>query len=74
MGLFGKKKSEYPKMPEGDFEPVLRCSICTGEQVLCAKDRETGELHEIMLIRSPGDLEGFCAANGIAASDVQKVY
>ena len=61
-------------MPEGDFEPVLRCSICTGEQVLCAKDRETGELHEIMLIRTPSDLEGFCASNGIAASDVHKVY
>ena len=74
MALFAKKKKEYPKMPEGDPEPVLRCSICTGEQVLCAMDRETGELHEIMLIRNPDDLEGFCAANGIAASDIQKVY
>ena len=32
MGLFGKKKTEYPKMPQGDYAPVLRCSICTGEQ------------------------------------------
>ena len=74
MGLFGKKKSEYPRMPEGDFDPVLRCSICTGEQVLCARDRGTGELHEIMLIRKPDDLAGFCDANGIAVSDVEKVY
>ena len=74
MGLFARKKKEYPKMPEGDFEPVLRCSICTGEQVLCARDRETGELHEIMLIRKPDDLAGFCDANGIASSDIQKVY
>ena len=74
MGLFGKKKSEYPKMPVGDFEPVLRCSICTGEQVLCARNSGTGELHEIMLIRRPDDLAGFCGANGIAVSDVQKVY
>ena len=61
-------------MPEGNFEPVLRCSICTGEQVVCAKDRSTGKLTEIMLIRSPAELEGFCAANGIDVSKVQKVY
>lgn len=74
MGLFTRKKTEYPGMPEGDYEPVLRCSICTGEQVLCAKDRKTGHLHEIMLIRTPDELDGFCAANGIAAGDIQKVY
>lgn len=74
MGLFSKKKREYPAMPEGDFEPVLRCSICTGEQVLCARDKETGELQEIMLIRTPDDLAGFCDANGMAAADVQKIY
>ena len=74
MGLFARTKSGYPKMPEGDFEPVLRCSRCTGEQVLCARDRGSGELHEIMLIRTPSDLEGFCAANGIRAANVQKVY
>ena len=74
MGLFGKKKSEYVKMPEGDFEPVLRCSICTGEQVLCARDKKTGELHELMLIRTPADLDGFCAANGIDPSSVEKIY
>ena len=60
MGLFSKKKTEYPKIPEG-CEPVLRCSICTGEQTLCARDRETGKLHELMLIRTPDELEGFCA-------------
>ena len=53
MGLFSKKKIEYPKMPQGDYVPVLRCSICTGEQVLCAKERSTGHLLELMLIKSP---------------------
>ena len=74
MGLFSKKKSDYPKMPAGDYEPVLRCSICTGEQVLCAKDRQTGKLLEIMLIRSPAELEDFCAANGISAAEIGKIY
>lgn len=74
MGLFSKKKTGYPKMPEGDCVPVLRCSICTGEQVLCAKDRDTGRLTEIMLIKSPAELEGFCAANGISPEKIEKVY
>ena len=74
MGLFSKKKTEYPKMPQGDYVPVLRCSICTGEQVLCAKERSTGHLLELMLIKSPAQLEGFCEANGISQEDIEKVY
>ena len=73
-GLFGSRKKEYPKMPQGDFAPVIRCSICTGEQVICAKNRKTGELHELLLVRTPLDIEGFCAANGIDVSDMQKEY
>ena len=73
-GLFGSRKKEYPKMPQGDFAPVIRCSICTGEQVLCAKERSTGQLLELMLIKSPAQLEGFCAANGISQKDIEKVY
>lgn len=74
MGLFGKKKSEYPVMPAGDYEPVLRCSICTGEQVLCARNRQNGKLEEIMLIRNPAELEGFCAHNSINKADIEKIY
>ena len=73
MGLFSKKKTEYPKIPEG-CEPVLRCSICTGEQTLCARDTATGKLHELMLIRDHAYLDGFCAANGISTEDIKKVY
>ena len=74
MGLFGKKKSEYPKFPEGDYEPVLRCSICTGEQVLCARERVTGRLVELMLVRSPAQLEGVCAGTGMDPEDIAKIY
>ena len=74
MGLFSKKKSEYPKMPQGDYVPVVRCSICTGEQVLCAKERNSGKLIELMLIKNPAQLEGFCAANGISPEDIEKIY
>ena len=73
MGLFNKKK-DIPKISLEQSIPVLRCSICTGEQVLCAKDRQTGQLTELMLIRTPSDLIEFCEANGISTGDVQKIY
>jgi hypothetical protein len=74
MGLFGrKKKSDIPVLPEGG-EPVLRCSICTGEQTLCIREAGSGRLKEIMLIRSPGELEEVCRANGIDPAQVPKVY
>ena len=74
MGLFSRKKTEYPKMPEGDYEPVLRCSICTGEQVLCARDMKTGNLLELMLIRNPSQLEGFCSQNGFDPDSITRIY
>lgn len=74
MGLFGRKKKDFAGFPEGDYEPVLRCSICTGEQVLCARDRKTGNLLELMLIRNPGELYDYCAANGFNADEIEKVY
>ena len=74
MGFFTNRKKEYPKMPQGDFDPVVRCSSCTGEQVICAKNRDTGEMHELMLVRTPSDIEGFCAANSIDVKEVRKEY
>ena len=74
MNLFRKKKPDMPKIQTDKYEPVLRCSICTGEQTLCLKDRETGDQHELMLIRSFSDLEEVCAANGIDPETVRKLY
>lgn len=56
--LFGKsiKKKEYDKENK---RPVLRCSICTGEQVAGFKDIHTGKFEEIMLIKDKADLELF---------------
>lgn len=75
MGFFSKRKAmEYPVFPEGDHEPVLRCSICTGEQTLCYRDRQTGKLHDLMLVRDPADLDGFCRQNGLDPETIKKVY
>lgn len=38
---------------------VLKCSICTGEQVAGFKDIHTGRFTEVMLIRNDKDLDAF---------------
>ena len=58
MGLFKEKivKKTYDRE---HMKPVIRASICTGEEVAGFKDIRTGKIEEIMLIRSPEDLEKF---------------
>lgn len=56
--MFGKKPAikQYDKENQ---KPVLRCSICTGEQVAGFRDIRTGKFEELMLIRNDRDLEAF---------------
>ena len=76
MKLFGKKK-EAPApipFPLDRFEPVLRSSICTGEKTACMRNRETGKMHEIMLVRSPDDLARFGEMAGVDPASIRTVY
>ena len=73
MGLFSRKKATPPQFPPERYEPVLRCSICTGEQVACMRERETGKLRELMLIRSEADLESFRRSYGVSG-EIRRVY
>lgn len=60
--MFGKKKSRIPERISYDPEkktPVIRCSICSGEQVGGLKDKATGHFEELMLIKDDRDLEIF---------------
>ena len=59
--LFTKKKPIQLRIeynPDTQL-PVLRCSICTGEQVAGFKDKATGHFTDVMLIKEPQDLERF---------------
>ena len=53
---------------------MLRCSICTGEQVACMRHRESGQLREIMLIRDEADLKEFRKLCGLDNQEIRKVY
>ncbi len=54
--MFGRKNPTYSL---DEWEPVIRSSICTGEKVAGFKNRQSGVFEDIMLIRTPGDIEEF---------------
>lgn len=59
--MFKKRKKSIPQIaynPE-THKPILKCSICTGEQVAGFKDKENGHFTEVMLIKTPQDLDVF---------------
>lgn len=57
--MFGRKKVIKKEYDRENMRPVLKCSICNGEQVAGFKDVRTGRFEEIMLIRDGKDLDQF---------------
>ena len=72
--LFKKEKRSIPSYPPEKYEPVIRCSICTGEQVACMRSRDTGKLHEVMLRKTEKELQDFCNLYSLSPSDIRKTY
>lgn len=71
--MFRKK----PKPNSFDREakkPVIRSSICTGEQTAGFRDIATGKFSEVMLIRNGSDLEEFLSTYGISPEEITKEY
>ena len=60
--MFGRKRKSHvtvqPYNPKTQI-PVIRASICTGEQVAGFKNIHTGQWEEVMLIKNEEDLETF---------------
>jgi len=71
--LFRRKKSPITYDKAGKI-PVLRTSICTGEQTAGFKDTATGKFFEIMLIRSDADLKEFMESYGVAEGEIKREY
>ena len=74
MGLFKKRQPETTHFDPAAFEPVIRASICTGEKVACMRELATGKLHELMLIRTDGDLALFRSRYEIGDGEIRTVY
>ena len=58
MGLF-KKKGVVQSYDKENKKPVIKASICNGEQVAGFKDIHTGKMEEVMLIKNHADLDEF---------------
>ena len=65
--MFGKKekKSLKPLYDKENQKPVIRASICNGEQVAGFRDIHTGEFSEVMFLANRNDLEIFLHRYGI---------
>jgi hypothetical protein len=72
MGFF-KKKIAVQFYDKENKKPVIKSSICNGEQVAGFKDIHTGKMEEVMLIKNPADLENFKAMYGIE-EEITKEY
>ena len=71
MSIFKKKHTQsYDKINK---KPVLKTSICTGEQVAGTQDIHTGRIEEIMLIKNATDVDRFKQMYGIE-EEIPKVY
>lgn len=64
MGLFAKKTIVQTYDKE-NMKPVIKASICNGEQIAGFKDIHTGKIEEVMLIKNLADLEKFKTMYGI---------
>ena len=69
-----KKESHNEHYDKSAKRPVIRASICTGEQVAGFKDLQNGKFHEVMLIKNSGDLQLFMEKYGVDEKDIVKEY
>ena len=71
--FFKKKQHTKGTYDHENKKPVIRASICTGEQVAGFRDLHTGAFEEVMLIRNAADLADFKERYGIEG-EIEKVY
>lgn len=71
-GLF-KKKTIVNTYDKDNKRPVIKASICNGEQIAGFKDIHTGKMEEVMLIKNPSDIDAFKKMYGID-EEIEKEY
>ena len=71
--LFKKKiiKETYDKEK---YKPVIKASICTGEQVAGFKEIHSGKFVEVMLIRNHFDKQIFMSKYDVREEEISKEW
>ena len=73
MSIF-RKRNETQTYDKENQKPVIKASICTGEQVAGFKNIHNGKFEEVMLNRSSKDMDDFMKRYGITATDITKEW
>ncbi len=71
--LFRKKQPSHTYDRETQ-RPAIRASICTGEKVAGFQDKRTEKFTEVMLLRTPQDLEEFRRLYHIGQEEIVTLY
>ena len=73
--MFGRRKRQNisPYDKTGKI-PVIRSSICTGEQVAGFKDAVSGKFEELMLICGEKDLAEFLSLYQVEESEIKREW
>ena len=73
--MFGRRKKPavIPYDKSGKI-PVIRSSICTGEQVAGFKDSASGRFEELMLIRNDKDLSEFLSRYQVGENEIKREW
>lgn len=72
--MFGRRKKQEAPFDRGGRVPVIRSSICTGEQVAGFKDPVSGRFEEMMLLRDGGDLQEFLRRYQVEESEIRREW
>lgn len=73
--MFGRKKRSagVPYDKTGKV-PVIRSSICTGEQTAGFRDTVSGKFEELMLIRDGRDFQEFLRRYQVDEEDIRREW
>ena len=69
-----KRKIKTEPYNKETTQPVIRASICNGEQVAGFRDIQTGKFTEIMVIRNRKDMQEFLGKYEIDEADIKKEW
>lgn len=73
--MFGRRKKPPTNLYDKSGKvPVIRCSICTGEQVAGFKDPVSGKFEELMLLRDDKDLSEFLHLYQVEESEIKREW
>ena len=72
--MFFRNKPQACAYNKENQRPVIRSGICTGEKVAGFQDIHSGRFTEVMLLRTPKDLETFRWLYGIGEDEIETVY